>query len=582
MSTIPFLTLTISIAAILGILLGEVRYRGIGLGIGGVLFSGILVGHFFHEWFGLTVRTAEGLTSAGEILTYVQEFGLILFVYAIGVQVGPSFFASLRSMGAKLIGWVVIIIVMGCSVALCLHFIGIVKIDAMVGMYSGAITNTPSLGAANQMILDMQNVLGQQGIDAKAQGFDEFIVPSAYAMAYPFGVCGILLTMILIRIIFRVNIEEEGRKYLESKSAGQGKITTTNVTVLSKDFIGKPLSAIPGVLDETFVCSRIKRDHELIVPHNNTVLQENDILHLVGPKDKIDPVITAVGKVVESVFSTTTRGTNIVVQRIVVTNNAVIGKEIGTLHLEERFDVVASRLYRAGVQFIPSHDMKLQFGDSVNVIGTKEHIASAAKVLGNSNAALHKVAMLPIFIGLVLGILLGSIPIPVSGVPAPLKLGIAGGPLVMAILLSRFGESLTFKRIRWFMPAAGLSALREIGITLFLSIVGVCAGANGFWATLTQGPGVTWMLCGVLVTFIPIFVVGILAYKISKVNYLVLCGMIAGSMTDPPALAFANGLHSNPEASSLGYATVYPVTMFLRILSPQVMIIIAVLCSGLG
>ena len=436
MSTIPFLTLTISIAAILGILLGEVRYRGIGLGIGGVLFSGILVGHFFHEWFGLTVRTAEGLTSAGEILTYVQEFGLILFVYAIGVQVGPSFFASLRSMGAKLIGWVVIIIVMGCSVALCLHFIGIVKIDAMVGMYSGAITNTPSLGAANQMILDMQNVLGQQGIDAKAQGFDEFIVPSAYAMAYPFGVCGILLTMILIRIIFRVNIEEEGR------------ITTTNVTVLSKDFIGKPLSAIPGVLEETFVCSRIKRDHELIVPHNNTVLQENDILHLVGPKDKIDPVITAVGKVVENIFSTTTRGTNIVVQRIVVTNNAVIGKEFGTLHLEERFDVVASRLYRAGVQFIPSHDMKLQFGDSVNVIGTKEHIASAAKVLGNSNAALHKVAMLPIFIGLVLGILLGSIPIPVSGVPAPLKLGIAGGPLVMAILLSRFGESLTSS---WFI-----------------------------------------------------------------------------------------------------------------------------------
>lgn len=579
MSTIPFLTLAISVAAILGILLGEVRYRGIGLGIGGVLFSGIFVGHFFHEWFGLTVRTAEGLTSAGEILTYVQEFGLILFVYAIGVQVGPSFFASLRSMGAKLIGWVVIIIVLGCSVALSLHFIGIVKIDAMVGMYSGAITNTPALGAANQMIIDMQGVLGEQGLNAKEMGFNELIVPSAYAMAYPFGVCGILLTMILIRIIFRVNIEDEGRKYMESKNAGQGTITTYNVTVLAKDYFGKPLENIPGFKEESFVCSRVKRGDELLVPHGDTIIEENDVLHLVGTKESLDPVVTAVGKITESVF-TTTRGTNKIVQRILVTNNAVIGKPLEALHLEERFDIVTSRLFRAGVQFIPSHDMKLQFGDSLNVIGTKEHIASAAKVLGNSSAALHKVAMLPIFVGLVLGILLGSIPIPVSGVPAPLKLGIAGGPLVMAILLARFGETLTFKRIRWFMPAAGLSALREIGITLFLSIVGICAGANGFWATLTQGPGVTWMLCGSLVTFIPIFVVGILAYKISKVNYLVLCGMIAGSMTDPPALAFANGLHSNPEASSLGYATVYPVTMFLRILSPQVMIIIAVLCAG--
>ena len=580
MATIPFLTLTVALAAILGILLGEVRYRGIGLGIGGVLFSGILVGHFFNEWFGLTVRTSDGLTSEGEILGYVQEFGLILFVYAIGVQVGPSFFASLRSMGAKLIGWVVVIIVMGCTVALSLHFIGIVKIDAMVGMYSGAITNTPALGAANQMITDMQTVLAEQGIDAKADGFDTFVVPSAYAMAYPFGVCGILLTMILIRVFFRVNIEEEGRKYLESKSAGQGSIVTTNVTVLNDKFFEKQLGDIAGIREEHIVCSRIKRGNELIVPHNDTIIHENDVLHLVGNKEHLDETTTLVGKIADSVF-TTTRGTNKTVKRILVTNNLIIGKPLESLHLEERFDIVTSRLIRAGVQFIPSHDMKLQFGDYLNVIGTKEHIDAASKILGNSVVELHKVAMLPIFIGIFLGILLGSIPIPVSGVPAPLKLGIAGGPLVMAILLSRFGESWTFRRIRWYMPAAGLSALREIGITLFLSIVGICAGANGFWATLTQGPGLTWMLCGSLITFIPIITVGILAYKISKVNYLVLCGMIAGSMTDPPALAFANGLHSNPEASSLGYATVYPVTMFLRILSPQVMIIIAVLVSGI-
>ncbi len=577
MSTIPFLTLAIAVAAVVGILLGEIRYRGIGLGIGGVLFSGILVGHFCHEWFGLTIRTAEGLTAEGSILGYVQEFGLILFVYAIGVQVGPSFFASLRSMGAKLIGWVVIIIVMGCSIALCLHFIGIVKIDAMVGLYSGAITNTPALGAATQMINDMKSVMSPE--NAAELGFDSFVVPSAYAMAYPFGVCGILLTMILIRIMFRVSIEEAGRQYMEMKSQGHGNIETANVTVLNPEFVGKTIEDIPGFKEEQLVCSRIKRGDELLVPHLNTKLEQNDIVHLVGPREAIDPAIAAIGKHAESVF-TTTRGTNKIVQRIVVTNRMVIGKELGSLHLEERFDIVTSRLLRAGVQFIPSQHMKLQFGDSLNIIGTKEHIDAAAKVIGNASGELHKVAMLPIFIGLILGILLGSIPIPVSGVPAPMKLGIAGGPLVMAILLSRFGEQLTFNRIRWYMPAAGLSALREIGITLFLSIVGICAGANGFWATLTQGDGLTWLLCGTLVTFIPLFIVGILAYKISKVNYLVLCGMIAGSMTDPPALAFANGLHSNPEASSLGYATVYPVTMFLRILSPQVMIIIAVLVAG--
>ncbi|MBU3843626.1 MAG: putative transporter [Candidatus Anaerobiospirillum pullicola] len=578
MSTIPFLTLAISIAAVLGILLGEVRYRGIGLGIGGVLFSGILVGHFSHEWFGLTIRTAEGLTTAeGSILGYVQEFGLILFVYAIGVQVGPSFFSSLRSMGAKLVGWVLVIIVMGCSIAMILHFIGIVKIDAMVGMYSGAITNTPALGAANQMIIDMRAVL-DPGV-ADELGFDSFVVPSAYAMAYPFGVCGILLTMILIRIIFRVNIEEAGRQYLESKVKGP-RIETANITVSEGHFAGQELEDVPGVREELVVCSRIKRGEDLIVPHLQTKLEAGDVLHFVGPKSELEKVANAIGTMVQSAFTTTTRGTNKVVQRIVVTKRDVIGKELGDLHLEERFDLAVSRLIRAGVQFLPSHHMKLQFGDYLNVIGTKESIAAAEKAIGNSSVELHKVAMLPLFIGVILGILLGSIPIPVSGVPAPMKLGVAGGPLVMAILLSRFGAPLTGNRLRWSMPAAGLSALREIGITLFLSIVGICAGANGFWETLTNGPGLTWVWCGLLVTFIPLFTVGFLAYKFSKVNYLVLCGMIAGSQTDPPALAFANGLYSNPEASSLGYATVYPITMFLRILSPQVMIIIAVLAAG--
>lgn len=579
MSTIAFLTLAISLAAVLGIALGSARYRGIGLGIGGVLFSGILVGHFAHSWYGLTVRTAEGLTAQGSILSYVQEFGLILFVYAIGVQVGPSFFSSLRSMGAKLIGWVLLIIVMGCSIALTLHFVGIVPIDAMVGMYSGAITNTPALGAGSQMIRDMAAAISaENGVDPIAAGFNELVVPSAYAMAYPFGVCGLLLTMILIRLFFRIDIEEEAKKYVESKSSGRPAINTANVKVLNTDFVGKSVDDIVGIKEGFIVCSRIKRGTELLVPNHDLKLQENDVVHLVGPDNRINDAAKQIGK--PSAELLTTRGTHISVQRLVVTNTHLYGKRLGELHLDSRFEIVVSRLYRAGVQFIPTSDMKLQFGDILNVIGEEKHISNAAKFVGNSNAELHKVAMMPIFVGLILGILLGSIPIPVAGVPAPMSLGIAGGPLVMAILLSRFGEFWTGGRMHWYMPAAGLSALREIGITLFLSIVGINAGASGFWETLTVGPGFKWMCWASLITFIPIIIVGILAYKISKVNYLILCGMLAGSATDPPALAFANGLHSNPEASSLGYATVYPLTMFMRILSPQIMIIIAVLFGG--
>lgn len=575
MSAVAFLTLAISVAAVLGILIGMIRVRGIGLGIGGVLFSGILVGHFAHEWYGLTIRTAQGLSAEGSILSYVQEFGLILFVYAIGVQVGPSFFSSLRSMGAKLIGWVLVIIVSGCAIALTLFFTGVVPVDAMIGMYTGAITNTPSLGAGTQMIHDMAAAMSADGTDAVALGFNELVVPSAYAMAYPFGVCGLLFAIILIRLIFRINIEDEADKYFKNKAKGKPTITTANVKLVNNEFFDKHIDDIPGVKEGHVVVSRVKRGDELLLPTHDLTLQENDILHLVGNPSDVGNAAKRTGMLSAEVL--TTRGTNITVQRLSVTNSHLYNKPLGALNLDSRFQIVVSRLIRSGVQFIPTPDMKLQFGDILNVIGQDSHIKEAAKFVGNSSAELHKVAMLPIFIGLILGILLGSIPVPVAGVPAPMKLGVAGGPLVMAILLSRFGETWTFKKIHWNIPSAGLSALREIGITLFLSIVGINAGASGFWETLTHGDGFKWMCWSTLITFVPVIIVGILAYKVSKVNYLVLSGMLAGSATNPPALAFANGIYSNPEAASLGYATVYPLTMFLRILSPQVMIIIAVL-----
>ncbi len=573
MSTIAFLTLCVSIGAVLGILLGQIRYRGIGLGIGGVLFSGILVGHFAHEWFGLNIRTDGALTAEGNILNYVQEFGLILFVYAIGVQVGPSFFASLRGMGVKLIGWAVCIILGGCVISLILYFSGIVPLDAMIGMYSGGITNTPALGAGTAMISDMAAALKEQGIDPAAAGFDPGVVPSAYAMAYPFGVCSLLITIIAVRIIFGISIEKSGEEYKNGKSNGKPSIITENVEIENGNFEGKTINDIPGIEAGFVVCSRIMRAGQLSVPSHTMQLKVGDVLHLVGLPQNLARASLALGKVSDKIL--TSHGSAISVRHLIVTNNHVLGKPLGSLDLEAQYDIVVSRVIRAGVNMVAAPDLRLAFGDEINVVGRMENIEKAGRAVGNSSATLTKVPMLPIFVGLLLGILLGNIPIPIPGVPAPLKLGLAGGPLVMAILLSRFGDTWTHNMMHWRLPGPALSAFREMGITLFLTIVGINAGASGFWQTLTHGDGFYWMCWATLISLIPLFVVAVLALKFSKVNYLVLSGMLAGSYTDPPALAFSTGMYKDPEAASIGYATVYPVVMFLRILSPQIMIVIA-------
>ena len=572
MSSVAYLTLYIAIGAVLGILLGQIKYKGIGLGIGGVLFSGIIVGHFAQEYYGLTLRLDGVMTADGNILHYLQEFGLILFVYAIGVQVGPSFFSSLRGIGAKLIGLAVAIIFLNVIIAMSLYFAGIVQADAMIGMYTGAITNTPALGAGTSMLAEMANMFTSQGKDAVALGFDATKVSGAYAMAYPFAVCSLLIVMIGIRIIFRVSIDKAGEEYAASKKKGREDLIHMNVTVVNTEYFNKTLGSIDTIKSGTVICSRLKRNGELSAPNAETVLNENDILHLVGlPKD-VSKTVKLLG--IESKDVLTTHGTAITVRHLIVTKNEVMNHTLSELDLEKQYNIVISRVYRSGVQFMPSPDLRLALGDELNVIGKLEDVKKAGKVVGDSSATMNKVAMLPIFIGLFLGILLGSIPIAIPGVPTPLKLGVAGGPLIMAILLARFGDTLTGNRLHWRLPVPALSAFREIGITLFLTIVGISAGANGFFNTLTHGDGLHWMAWATLISFIPIAVVGFVSFKIFKVNYLVLSGMIAGSYTDPPALAYANGMYKDSEASSIGYATVYPFTMFLRILSPQIMLII--------
>lgn len=571
MSSIAFIILIVSLGAVLGVLLGRVKYKGVGLGIGGVLFSGIFVGHIAHVYFGFDVTAeAGGATTEGSILHFVQEFGLILFVYAIGIKVGPSFFSSLRGQGVKLIMWAVLIIVGGCSIAMILFFCGIVPVDVMIGMYTGAITNTPALGAGSSMIADMANAFAADG--EVPEGFNSAVVPSAYAMAYPFAVCSLLITMIVLRIIFKVNIDKSGEEYAASKGKGQA-LGVMNVTIQNTEFFGKTVSDIPGVAEGLVVCSRFKRNGELSVPTKDQDLQAGDIVHLVGSSKDLAKALSAIGISAKDVM--TTRGSRMVVRHLIVTNSHVCNRKLGDLHLDERFNLSVSRIIRAGVQMLPAHDFVLSYGDEINVIGTADNVKQAGKLVGNSSASYNQVGMMPVFIGIFLGILLGSIPVPVPGVPAPMKLGLAGGPLIMAIILARFGDSLTGNRIHWRLPPAAIETFNAMGITLFLTIVGICAGANGFWETLTEGPGFSWMAWASLISIIPIMVVGFLVIKVSKVNYLVACGMLAGSYTDPPALAYANGMYKDAEATSIGYATVYPFVMFLRILSPQIMVIIA-------
>lgn len=572
MSSLALLIIYISVGAVLGIALGQLKYKGVGLGIGGVLFSGILVGHIANAYFGFELHTQTGLTAEASILHFLQEFGLMLFVYGIGIQVGPSFFAALRGSGLKLLTLAISIIVLGCCIALALFYCGIVTPDAMVGMYSGAITNTPALSAGTIMVSDLAQAFAQAGQDPLALGFDAAKVPKAYAVAYPFGVCAILITMILIRSVFKVSIDAAGNDYAQSKSKGVDEPIVSNVEVQNSDYIGKTIADIPCIKDGTVICSRIKRNGELSVPAKDLVLQKGDLLHLVGGAKYVSKASMAVGTETKDVL--TTHGSTISVRHLIITNNNVMGRTLGDLDLESQFGLVISRVIRSGVQFMPTKNLRLALGDELNVIGTVENIKKAGKVVGNSSATMNHVAMMPIFIGLFLGMLLGSIPIPLPGVPAPMKLGVIGGTLVVAILLARFGDTITFNRIHWRLPSAALSAFKEIGITLFLTIVGINAGANGFWEELTHGLGLHWMVWATLISIIPLLIVGFVGYKVFKVNYLVLSGVLAGACTDPPALAYANNMYKDAEASSIGYATVYPFVMFLRILSPQIMLII--------
>ncbi|MBL7635253.1 MULTISPECIES: putative transporter [Atlantibacter] len=553
MSEIALTVSILALVAVVGLWIGNVKIRGVGLGIGGVLFGGIIVGHFVEQ---------AGIGLNGHMLHFIQEFGLILFVYTIGIQVGPGFFSSLRVSGLRLNLFAILIVVLGGVVTAILHKLFDIPLPVVLGIFSGAVTNTPALGAGQQILADLgtpTDIVDQMGM--------------SYAMAYPFGICGILLTMWLIRMVFRINVDSEAAQHDASNGFSHAQLHTINIRVENPNLNMLAIQDVPILNSDTIICSRLKREEVLMVPSPNTVVQIGDLLHLVGREKDLHNAQLVIGKEVDTSLST--HGTELRVERVVVTNEKVFGKKIRDLQFKQRYDVVISRLNRAGVELVASSNASLQFGDILNLVGRPASIDAVAAEVGNAQQKLQQVQMLPVFIGIGLGVLLGSIPLFIPGFPAALRLGLAGGPLIMALILGRIG---TIGKLYWFMPPSANLALRELGIVLFLSVVGLKSGGD-FVDTLLAGSGVSWIAYGVLITAVPLITVGLLARIFARMNYLTLCGMLAGSMTDPPALAFANNLHATSGAAALSYATVYPLVMFLRIITPQ---LLAVLFWGMG
>ncbi|QPQ80254.1 putative transporter [Aggregatibacter actinomycetemcomitans] len=544
MSDIAITTSLLALVAVIGLWIGHWKIKGVGFGVGGVLFGGIIVAHFTNEY---------GLKLDMHTLHFVQEFGLILFVYTIGIQVGPGFFSSLRRSGLKLNGFAFLIVLLGGLTVVVIHKFAGVPLDIILGIYSGAVTNTPSLGTGQQILSEL--------------GFADAntTMGTAYAMAYPFGICGILLCMWLIRLAFKVKVDDEERNFQHESGQDKESLGSINVKVTNKNLDGLRLADIPGFESHDVVCSRLKRGDDISVPKADTEIFPDDVLHLVGETPALKKMRLVIGEELDLPISNISG--EIRAERVVVTSEKVLGKKIKSLGIHQKYGVVISRLNRAGVELVPTANTSLQFGDVLHMVGRTDVLNNAISVIGNAEQKLQQVQMLPVFIGIGLGVLLGSIPFYIPGFPVALKLGLAGGPLVVALILARIGS---VGKLYWFMPPSANLALREIGIVLFLAVVGLKSGGS-FLDTLLNGSGLEWMGYGVIITLVPLLITGIVARLYSKLNYLSLCGVLAGSMTDPPALAFANAIKEESGAAALSYATVYPLAMFLRIISPQLL-----------
>lgn len=543
-STAASLVLLSTVAAG-GLALGAFKVRGVSLGSAGVLFVGLLVGSF-------------GFSLDPAVADFLREFGLMLFVFTMGLQLGPGFFASLRQAGLRLNVLALSIVLSG---VLCTWLCGVlfnISAGARLGLFSGSTTNTPSLGAAQQALL------------AVGAADDQKLLPAlAYSASYPVGIIGIIASLLLLRRFFKINLAGETLAFESSQKQGIEPLVRLNVRLENANLDGLPVRDLPGRRETEVIISRLQRagESEVVNATEDTILHLGDHLLIVGTAPHVESFQRIVGSV--SAIDLMQAPGSVSFRRVVVTNRKLLGKSLAELGLDHLHGVTVTRIVRAGVEMAAVPGIKLQFGDFLHVVGDTSGQEAAAKTLGDSLKALNTTHFIPVFIGLALGVLAGSIPFTVPGLASPLKLGLAGGPLVVAILLSRIGK---VGPIVWHMPANTNLAFRELGIALFLACVGLGAGPK-FLSTVLSRDGLIWAAAAVIVCMLPLLVAGFIGRRFLKLNFLVICGLLTGSMTDPPALAFANGL-AKSDAPSIAYATVYPATMLARILMAQVMVLL--------
>ena len=551
----------------IGLLLGRIKVAGISLGVTFVLFAGILLGHVYHA-AGIA-SDVGGFAAPGNVLTFIQDFGLILFVYCIGLQVGPGFFESFKTGGMKMNAIAVGIILLNVACCIGLYFAVFYKggpisgknsidLAMMVGVLCGAITNTPGLGAATEAC---NNIFG-----ASAPS-----IANGYACAYPLGVVGIILATILIRYLTRTSLND-AQKEIEDEKAANPHATPHRMTInaSNKALAGKSIMQIRTFIGRDFVCSRLLHDGHVSIPNRNTLVELGDKLYINCALDDAEAIVAFIGNEVQIEWEE--QDVKPVTKHILVTQSAVNGKTIGEMHFSSIYGCTVTRIRRGDLNLYAEQNLRLQIGDRLVVNGPEDQIDRVAAKMGNSVKKLNHPNLTGIFIGIFIGIIFGAIPVAIPGVPTPVKLGLAGGPLVISILIGAYGWKL---KLNAYTTTSANMMLREVGLALFLASVGIKAGAQ-FLETVVDGDGIKYVWCGFLITVVPILIMGIIGRKVAKINYFTLMGLIAGSNTDPPALAFANQTAGN-DAPAVGYSTVYPLSMFLRILTAQ--LIILLLCT---
>lgn len=528
-----------------GLVLGGLRFRGIALGAAGVLFVGLLMGQL-------------GQDLDHDVLNFLKEFGLVLFVFTIGLQLGPGFIASLRADGLRLNLLAGSVVLLGCVLTALAVWLLPLQPAGVLGVLSGAVTNTPSLGATQQALAALPSQNAHLDLPA-----------IAYAVAYPGGIAGIIASLLLLRWLGRVDVAQAAQAHAAERSAGHEQLERRTLLVDNPHLDGVQIADIPGHQEARVTVSRIrpKGDTEVRSVTAKTVVHVGDRVLVVGTKHALDHIQLAIGSPVdEDLVDAPGRVT---FERLVVTSPDAVGERLCDLHLPDRFGVTITRVLRNEVQMPPTAGLKLSFGDVVQVVGEKDALDRVAALVGNKPQELTHTHFAPIFLGIALGVIVGSLPFALPGLPQPVSLGLAGGPLLVAIFLGRIGS---FGRLIWHMPDIANRSFRELGIALFLACVGLKAGPS-FFDTVATTTGVWWLGLGLVITMVPLLIVGLFAMFTLRMNYLPVSGLVAGSMTDPPALAFANGL-TGGEGPATAYATVYPLTMLLRIVLAQVLVVL--------